>query len=1085
MRNAILSAGSWLKRTVSEGHGSRARVLVSPLSWRERVRHFLAALLVLGTAYQLYTFAVVPLIEPAAEMRPEPLAELDLPTGDIDPDLIRLFPEDAWERQKPMLLKTRWGKLLFRQYSTSADGRLELSPCTIVFYLPSGDESSAEPRPIILQAPDRAVLGFSGPLNLLRAEMGKLEGARLEGEVTITSPESRPGAGDAVHIVTRHVQILPKQIWTPHDVAFRYGPHYGSGRDLSITIATEPDAQPERPGDSWIKNLEMLEVAHVDKLVVQVPDKGLFGSADSATRSNPPRDRGVTDARSLAVPAVELVEVTCQGPFRFDFQQGIASLEDHVRVIRNPVEGPSDELTGHELRLYFELPGERPALDPAQSASSEPASPSGGAGSLALRSVEARGAPVSLRAASVDVVARGQLLAYDFASRQIVLQDEQRAFLACGTHQTEAPQVKYELPEDPHRLGKLWATGPGLYQGVVRQETSQTLRAQWSGVLQLQPQDGLHVMSVVEGADIRWDPTGQFVADELYLWLEEHDVSNERRAPSDPYRDGVRQANHEGPVGARPDRPSDASQQHATSLNSRSEIRPVKMLAKGNVRAGSPQFSGQTQQLEIWFDHFTPRLTPPVSADETTPGAVPGDAPSTERAPDPSPRDGQDKKLDVSGQQIRLRLLMTKPQPRVREATVMGDVRLVYTSGAGTEANLSVRGETLQLQTDSMERSSIDVTGAPARIDVQDVLLEGTQLHLSQRENRMWAEGPGRMRLPAQRAGREAPLAAAGLPATSDPVWITWQEGMDFDGQLVRFLQQVEVRGIHRSPELDHSHLRAAGDQLQALMNRYVDFAGTARSGELDVVELRFLGNVFVENQTYSLHDEIRSHDRLMTRDMVLDRRTGNFRALGPGWITSTRIDQKGNSGLGLRADRAVPPATAPPGSPRLVYLRVDYQNQITGNIQTRWVAFEHYVRTAYGPVASWDHRLDPDRRDGLGPNGVLITCNQLGIAETGEGPQRGLELVAQGNTLVEGNSFTAQAARLAYTQVKDQLVIEGDGRGFAQLRQQRRIGEPPTEFVARKIMYWVHTGQVEVFDAKQLDYTHLDTPDAPSARIR
>jgi hypothetical protein len=725
VRNAILSAGSWLKRAVAEGRGSRARVLVSPLSWRARVRHLLVALLVLGAAYQLYTFALVPLIEPAAEIRSEPQAELDLPTGDIDPDLVRLFPEDAWERQKPMLLKTRWGKLLFRQYSTSADGRLELSPCTIVFYLPSGDESSAEPRPIILQAPDRAVLGFSGPLNLLRAEMGKLEGARLEGEVTITSPESRPGAGDAVHIVTRHVQILPKQIWTPHDVAFRYGPHYGSGRDLSITIATEPDAQQGRPGDSWIKNLQMLEVAHIDKLVIQVPDKGLFGPADTAQLGNPPADRVANAARSPSVPSAEHVEVTCQGPFRFDFQQGIASLEEHVRVIRNPVEGPSDELTGHELRLYFELPGERPEVDPAGDRSSEATAPTTGAGKLALRSVEAHGAPVSLRAASMDVVARGQLLSYDFATRQIVLQDEQRAFLASGTHQTEAPQIKYELPEDPHRLGQLWATGPGLYQGVMRQEATQSLRAKWSGVLQLQPQDGLHVLSVVEGADISWDPTGHFAADELYLWLEEHDVSNERSVASDPNWDGVQQANHERPVDARPGLPSENAPQPGTGPASRIEIRPVKMLAKGNVRAGSPQFSGQTQQLEVWFDHFTPRLTPPVSTDDAAPGAVPGDAPATELFPDPSPRDDQDKKLDVSGQQIRLRLSMTKPRPRIREATVMGDVRLAYTSGAGTEAHLSVQGETLQLQTDAMERSAIDVTGSPARIDVQDVLLEG------------------------------------------------------------------------------------------------------------------------------------------------------------------------------------------------------------------------------------------------------------------------------------------------------------------------------------------------------------------------
>ena len=47
-------------------------------------------------------------------------------------------------------------------------------------------------------------------------------------------------------------------------------------------------------------------------------------------------------------------------------------------------------------------------------------------------------------------------------------------------------------------------------------------------------------------------------------------------------------------------------------------------------------------------------------------------------------------------------------------------------------------------------------------------------------------------------------------------------------------------------------------------------------------------------------------------------------------------------------------------GTSRLVYLRVDYQNEIEGNIDKREAVFQHYVRAVYGPVQSWDQTLDP-----------------------------------------------------------------------------------------------------------------------------
>jgi hypothetical protein len=386
----------------------------------------------------------------------------------------------------------------------------------------------------------------------------------------------------------------------------------------------------------------------------------------------------------------------------------------------------------------------------------------------------------------------------------------------------------------------------------------------------------------------------------------------------------------------------------------------------------------------------------------------------------------------------------------------------------------------LQLRVDHLDRSNVDVSGTPARVFAEGMLMEGASLHLSQLENRMWSDGPGRMKMPA----RKAPPDSTKVPSHT-PIWIYWQGGMDFDGKLVRFLQQVEVRGIHTSASGDRLHMLALGDQLHASLNRYVAFQHGKRPADLDVSELRFLGDVFVENQTFNVQDALTSRDQMKMRDMTLDRQTGGFQAQGPGWIISTRYDK---DNIGQRIGTTRPDSPADPRRSalgRLIYLRVDFQNLVQGNVNHREAEFQHFVRTVYGPVESWDQTLDPDQRDGLGAQGIEMTSDRLLVAERQLSGERSIELTATGNTVVTGTTFVAQADRLAYARAKSQLVLQGMGRRFARLQHRRRVGEQPSVFQARKIMYDVETGQVEVWGGGSADYTHYGSQEIPNARIR
>lgn len=1122
MRNAIVHGGSIILRTVRSLTGSGSEIVVTPLGWGVRVARWFLAFAVCWLVYQAYTFLMVPWIEPAgpAALQADRSKALEQQsTRESDAELEGLFAATAWERNNPMELKTRWGRLLFQEYARIDNG-VELHPCTLIFRAPATQKDGTQgKRSIVVKTEDKAVLSFSGELDFVHPQVGKLEGALLDGTVRIEARETFEGANDALGIVTRKVQIRPEQIWTPHDVAFEYGSSRGSGRVLSITLDPHDEPDGNQSQASLTRGIEMLELVHVDGLHLDFPGTGLFG--DTMNQEDdpvPPPSRSPTSTRSTTA-----VDVSCRGPLRFDFQAGVATLQEHVDVVRANPSGHDDQLHCDRLRIHFNARETTAEPQTQTETETDAASPQKTATNtsedeqlvpdMAVRRIEATGSEVTLQAPSVKAAARGQRFQYDFHTRRILVEDSEEALFAYREHVVRSPRLEYELREETRRLGKLWAQGPGVYQSELGQ-LEEPLQVEWKGTLQLKPQDDLHVLSVVEGADIKWGRGNHFSADKLFVWLAEVATRNHADNLASNRVPVVVQTSREvshGPASEIPTlEPPNNMVPRAPETDSQDiEVRPVKMLAQGNVAAETEQFQGETAQLEIWFEYPTPGSDADgeleSDEDQSSPKREDGSAPKEEQSPpsdtDPAADSAQSRdaveRFELSGAQIRLRLTMRKPRPTVREATVSGQVRLVQRpSSRSGPLPLEITGNMLRVQTDRLNRARIDVRGDAARlarVKTRGLTLEGSNLHLSQRQNLIWSEGPGKASLPA-RAHQEQPhpdktnRSEVFSFSNHAPITINWHEGMDFDGHLIRFREQVRVAGVHSSQTGEEHHVRSVGDQLHAKLNRYVDFANNEGTDDLDVVELNFLGEVRTENQTFNQRQALTSRDRMQAIDLTLDRRTGNFNAQGPGWIISTRLD--GNE---VSNRVGAPPTsgadsrdTTAADSPPLTYLRVDYQNAIRGNLERRDAEFVHFVRAVYGPVRSWNQTLDPDRRDGVGPEGIVMTCNTLNIAEMPAGKERAIEISAKGNTIVEGNRFRAMADRLTYAQAKEQLIFEGTERNLATLRQRARVGAEPDEFQARKIIYGIQSGLVDVSGAAKLNYNQLGSPgDIPRARIR
>jgi hypothetical protein len=383
--------------------------------------------------------------------------------------------------------------------------------------------------------------------------------------------------------------------------------------------------------------------------------------------------------------------------------------------------------------------------------------------------------------------------------------------------------------------------------------------------------------------------------------------------------------------------------------------------------------------------------------------------------------------------------------------------------------------------------------------------------------------------------GRAAPPPmSSGPQPPADPMFVSWQGRMDFDGQNAHFEHIVVGQNTTRN-------LRT--ENLDVVLRQKVNFAQVRPQDQTEVGRILCHGLTLMESRAVD-HDKLMGIDRMQVRDLMVDEVTGLIEGQGPGWVTSVRHGDdnlmtpgatpgaravrpaatNGNAAAGVIGSAAAPgagTATAVAGAPRshqgghgthharpshtnsiakqdhLNYLNVQFAGPLTGNLNQHEITMHDQVHTIYGPVLSWNDQLNLENIDELEDGDALINCDQLTVRQA-EGfittpappptqpqvvqqpppaPHHPMELEAVGNTLVEAKNFTARSNRMTYAEAKDLLVLEGDGRRDAELYRQDHPGAPDSSTIARKILFWRSTNRVSVNDAR---FFNLDQPNDP-----
>ncbi|HEY5315474.1 MAG TPA: hypothetical protein VIK18_23285 [Pirellulales bacterium] len=1024
--------------------------------------------------YWAYALLAVPFIEPAAAERSDSAASEDdvvVATEHIKnaseqqaAALGMWFRKGDWELTVPKILETSQGMLLVKNYRNLGEGKVEIRPCTMIF-LPEGNfenEEDRQRRAIIVRSPEGAILQFDASVDIKQAKVGKPTAGKLMGPVTIHSDQREPGPQDDLLIKTRDVDLSEQQLWTAQPVDFQLGPNYGHGRAMQIDMAP----QGSKRGFRGMTLLQLSE--HVEMHIHPGNHRGSMPGqkpvAAGEARSNPP------------------IEIRCHGPFRFDFLKNLATFQDHVDLLRINPSGPSDQVACQLLSIFFEAAPPKPGVPVANDKT---------ASNLQAVRAEAVGNPVTVHSPSNDFHARGQQIEYDLKTGGITLHGHEEVMLSQHGRVIHSREVFFQ-PDASGRVGRFIALGRGWLNGTSPENPQQQIEARWTRRLHFRPHEDNHLLSVEGDAHLHMVGRGVLDAEEIHFWLIDAPAS-------------------------------------AKSAPGTMEFVPDRLMAIGHVRIDSPQMTGSVGQLQAWFEQVkglarsmaaskpaaepevpsalaTPQ--PPTLPPTLPPAAEPlGPAPPADRRPSagmspvvgpvlhargnqpPAPVGERippgpvaaphsaspagppqaigpptglppQSRFNVDGELLRARIQIEGPVTRVSEVIVEHNVKLRETQTRDPgEKPLLIVGQQLHAVMPQPEAALVTVVGQPGYVEARGMTLTSEKIHLDRAQNTLWTDSHGLMTVPVDRDldGKQV--------TQPQKLEVTWQGHMHFDGQVARFYRQVLAQ---QGPRL----LRT--EMLEATFSSPVALGAKAPQTRPEIERITCTQGAFLENRTLE-GPKLMSIDYLYADELRLHQPTGDVSGTGPGWLRSVRVDT-GDHKLALPGN--APPAEVPkrpPGTEGLTYLAVRFERGLVGNLRRKEMIFEHQVRTVYGPVATWDGQLDPDRPETWGEQGVMLTSERLAVAEAPTGPkdQHTYELEATGNTVVENTMFTARSARLTYAQAKDLLILEGSGRTDARLFRQVRTGAVPSEAAARKILFWPSTNRVEVEQVKMLDLTN------------
>lgn len=976
-----------------------------------RMRITIVGFCILVLTYRIYAMTMVPWIEPPESVSAHRGVEekgsvIDFATEERT-NFREFLPENAWERSpEASVLESDQGALIFMKHRSLEDGTVKLSPLTLVYYaqekkaLPKkdGDSKSDEDSNDNTVEATRGVEANSPLRSKTPIFVQAPEGAILETDQAINLARLDVGNPVSARLLGEVTIHRPNSADSDEeDDSF-----WLVTRNLKVTQTQIITPRPVefRFGPHWGYG-EDLEI-ELTKPSKRRNQKAAFGRIKNMTLHRLERVMVMTDdgllrrasgeveqplpARVAEIPAEPKkktpIEIRSSGPFEFDMSSWRATLTGNVNVIR--IEPPiRDTISCHRLTVLFNEPTDDES-------------------NLSFNKLIAEGlpgAPVQLDIPSQEVAGRGHRLTCYYDERRILFEDQRGAWFRHRKTEIEVPILDYHLhPDSPRRLGQFDGEGGGVMRSEVEQEDKNlSVLLSWMNSVQVRPTEtpDMRVISVFGKSHIEIEETGTFDARELHLFVRE---------------------------------------QPRLEVKNRWQIVPDQLFATGDVRVASPRLTGNVNDVRVWFVPDEEGLPKPLTDSILPPPRDSGGGPLDRKRKLDDEFNGLP--MHVTGGHLQARVLQGE-KPKIDDVTIFGSVVATKPLGKGRKPFV-VHGETVQISQIQTTDPQVRVRG-DARIMADGIEIRGEQVFVSGLNNEVWIYGPGQLFAPPRRPTPQRPLQQGEI------VHVTWQDGLEFDGETATIRDQVVVVGESRIEKTnDVARFSGNADQVKMKLDRRISFLeppGREERDDIVIKSVRFDGPASGTNTTLDPYNVQISHDELSVRDLEIWPETGDI-AGGPGWLRTIRY---GDSIKKTAGDK----------KSELMHVEIHFAESVRGNFEDNDVTFSGDVHTIAGPIQHWRQRLNPNVPDGLGEDGIEIFSQQLrGVEFTLNQQESYLELIANGNVKVHNVQFSAFADRLTYNDSKDLITLKGIGPGRLA-RVESTYRGLPHEGQGRELQIW------------------------------
>ncbi len=976
-------------------------------------------LLTLSTAaclcatYEAYALFISPLFSPAPDSMGGRMKRSDDQIPYKPPEnrrqAERFLADQPWASESPYQFRNSGGFFYFQEWenvedSGEASGKVRFHPFAMI-WRPNGHDPKTDPYTIFSES---AIVEFAEKFDIKKVNVLRVVGGALDGKVRIRGPN-----GLLIDGKDFIFSDIDKKVWSDHTVSFAQGPHTGRGKGLELDLIRAEG----RPGDEkeTVTGVQTLRLRKEVKMEL------------------------VSESKSKAKPD-ETVFVNCQGSFKYDVEINVATFENAVVVNRPTGNAQSDLLKCELLTLYFE-PDETPKAedieakpDASQPPPSEPPGTFGG--KLTFRRLRAEGPVVSVVSQRSDMDARMNELTYDAQARVITLRDARQVRLVQRNNKLLCPEVTAVLDEDGEieraicrGAGKLFNyANDSESKGKRSEKKTVALAAVWQQQLQKipDPRTGLDLIEFKGRAVLSQAGKMSLQADLVRIWVTRGASTSSAPAVTDGST--------------------------APTADDRN-IQPKQMLALREVAFASPQISGHTERLEVWFEEGSLPIPPqaedspvapqsvlrPVSRRGQRMAAAGGDAsrkstpakkpPSQATPPEQKKADREPvNPLVVDSDVIQVRALRERDgdDPQVAEVITEGHVHVSQQHAAGVTP-LDLTGERLHLWNYSESNQVLDVTGLPAHVQDRGMQIEGPRIHFDRGRNLAQVKGAGVLRLPMTKGLDGKPLE------TSQLLDVFWQEKMDFDGEVANFYKKVRT-------QLNGSEMQCG--KMHVTFAKRVSFGDNApNSQQTDVKLIVCRDGVNIKSHEYD-NNRLMSVRTATGFEFTFNRISGLTTAQGPGMLADWRRGNGKRAALEasseVRANRALVAEAV-----EWEYTRIDFDGQMEGNANQRLTTFHDRVRVVYGPVENSTAELS---EESLPKDGGWMHSDELQLTQhPATKKQRAyLELEASQNVMLHGRSFHAMAHTATYDESKGLYVLTGDGKNNAKIWLEKKNGGSP-----------------------------------------